>query len=551
MNLQRLRPLFNLLGEKSKAFYFVVGLISVTNSGFSLLFLAIVGLNVSGKPLPFFPDYDFQVYVGSLVFAMIINMLFERYLIRITDKVIYDKEMQLLRDINATSLESFEKLGQEKIINALVSLPRIGQFPRLFVQLLNSGIICFCCILYLTSASWVTSIITVIFIVLVITVYIMNNKQTMKEIRRIRKLQQQFFFFTNDVVRGFRELKMDYRKKQSVLESHIVPNRYDSIVYRSRVASKYANNQIISKYGGYVLLGIVIFGFRLLSPDEQNLVPIFVICIMYIIPPVVEIVGSLPVFNSIHDALERLSVVQEVVSDPESPNLPAKPCLDQLDTFQSLQFKNVIYWYGEQRQEAFKLGPINLTIHKGSVVVVVGGNGSGKSTFIDVITCLYKKKSGSILYNNIEIRDDLILPLRERIAILFRDGYSFQHNYSNINLLANEEYHYWLRLFQIEQIGEDFARDFSVVKRLSSGQRKRLAIILALLDDRDILILDEWEAEQQETFRNFFYLKILPIIRARKKTIIAITHDQHFADQADHTITFEFGRAVSSATQIA
>ena len=175
-----------LLGDKSKSFYEEDGITSIINSSFSLLFIAIVGLTVSGEPLPIFPGHEFKMYFISMVFAITTNKLFENYLIKITNKVIYDKEIQLLRSINATSLESYQKLGHEKIINALIALPQIGQFPRLFVQILNASIICLCGIGYLAAASTLIGLFTFLFISIAILIYAINNKYTMIEVRRFR-----------------------------------------------------------------------------------------------------------------------------------------------------------------------------------------------------------------------------------------------------------------------------------------------------------------------------------------------------------------------------
>jgi len=80
---------------------------------------------------------------------------------------------------------------------------------------------------------------------------------------------------------------------------------------------------------------------------------------------------------------------------------------------------------------------------------------------------------------------------------------------------------------------------------LSTGQRKRLALLVTLLEDRPIIVLDEWAAEQDPEFRQFFYEELLAELKSRNKTIIAISHDDKYFRCADRVIRLEFGRIVS------
>ncbi|MCG8463435.1 MAG: ATP-binding cassette domain-containing protein, partial [Xanthomonadales bacterium] len=75
------------------------------------------------------------------------------------------------------------------------------------------------------------------------------------------------------------------------------------------------------------------------------------------------------------------------------------------------------------------------------------------------------------------------------------------------------------------------------VHQWSQGQRKRLALIAALAEDRDLLLLDEWAAEQDPMFRRYFYETLIPQWRASGKTVIAVTHDDQYFHCADRVLT--------------
>ena len=78
--------------------------------------------------------------------------------------------------------------------------------------------------------------------------------------------------------------------------------------------------------------------------------------------------------------------------------------------------------------------------------------------------------------------------------------------------------------------------------RFSQGQRKRLALMLALLEKRDILLLDEWAADQDPLFRRFFYRELLPMFKKAGVTVFAISHDDQYFDLADRLVKMEAGQ---------
>ena len=100
-----------------------------------------------------------------------------------------------------------------------------------------------------------------------------------------------------------------------------------------------------------------------------------------------------------------------------------------------------------------------------------------------------------------------------------------------------------LRLMQIEQKTTWMDGRFQN-QDLSTGQRKRLALVISLLEDKSIYIFDEWAADQDPAFRRFFYETLLPEMKAKGKTIVAATHDDRYFHVADRTIKMEVGQFV-------
>ncbi len=99
------------------------------------------------------------------------------------------------------------------------------------------------------------------------------------------------------------------------------------------------------------------------------------------------------------------------------------------------------------------------------------------------------------------------------------------------------------RLIERMQLGGKvgFENDRFTTRDLSTGQRKRLAMIVGMLEDREVYIFDEWAADQDAHFREKFYSEILPDFKARGKTVLAVTHDDHYWHLCDRRIVLDLG----------
>jgi ABC-type siderophore export system fused ATPase/permease subunit len=215
--------------------------------------------------------------------------------------------------------------------------------------------------------------------------------------------------------------------------------------------------------------------------------------------------------------------------------------------FELLEFKNIGYTYfDQQKKQTFSLGPIDWQIKKGEVVFLTGGNGSGKSTFVNLLTGLYCPKEGQVLVNGKETSYPDYLNFKESISAIFTTNYLFSENYDDYELsCSNAELGKYIELVRMQNILRLNNGKSTFEDKLSKGQQKRLAMIYALMEERPILVLDEWAAEQDPAFRAYFYTCLLPDLKRMGKTIIAVTHDDNYFLSADRIIKFDCGRIVS------
>jgi putative ATP-binding cassette transporter len=212
--------------------------------------------------------------------------------------------------------------------------------------------------------------------------------------------------------------------------------------------------------------------------------------------------------------------------------------------YDELSFNNIYFSYNAQDeiQESFTVKDINFQVDKGEVVFIVGGNGSGKSTFINILTGLYKPLSGEILLNGKKIHN-AHANYKKLFSVIYTDNYIFSKNYDDYILKGNKEYLDLLKMMEMESIITN-DEDESVRRKFSKGQSKRMSLIFSLLEDRPILVLDEWAADQDPHFRKYFYETIIPKMKKQGKTIIAVTHDDKYFNYADRIIKFDSGQII-------
>jgi ABC-type siderophore export system fused ATPase/permease subunit len=260
--------------------------------------------------------------------------------------------------------------------------------------------------------------------------------------------------------------------------------------------------------------------------------------------PVSSIILFIPTITRLKIATERMEQLESEINIKITKPVELEGCDVKMD-FYNIRFEDLCYEYNlNEGQNIFALGPVNLTINKGEIIFITGGNGSGKSTFVKLLTGLYQPTSGKIYFNNEELsaRPGLY---SNQFAAIFTDSYLFLDNYNGFDLREDnpllEEYTQQMQLKSIlEKDSQGRIRTY-----LSKGQQKRLSMIYALLEQKDLLVLDEWAAEQDPLFRKYFYTEFLPLLRDMGKTIIAITHDDAYFSCADRIIKFNYGRIVS------
>ena len=215
----------------------------------------------------------------------------------------------------------------------------------------------------------------------------------------------------------------------------------------------------------------------------------------------------------------------------------------RFDAFKRIEVDGLRFRYRSKgTRPGFTVGPVSLQFGRGEIVFVVGHNGSGKSTFLKMLTGLYAAEEGSIRVDGKPITPNDLADYRALFGTIFVDHTLFERVYG---MAPEDEARAAALLEEMGIAGKTGIKNGRVTQRdLSTGQKKRLAMVLTRLRDRPIVVFDEWAADQDPGFRDYYYQELLPALRRAGKLVVVVTHDDQHFGLADRTIHFHGGHAV-------
>ncbi|QRF56210.1 cyclic peptide export ABC transporter [Variovorax paradoxus] len=342
---------------------------------------------------------------------------------------------------------------------------------------------------------------------------------------------------------GAKELRMHRARRSRVYEGQIA-RTVDAI----RDINRRAINIFVlaTSFGSalFFLLIAMILGWAAWRTTEPAVLSGFVLVLLFIKGPIDQIVGALPRVGRAKVAFGRIADLSARFATPE-PHLhldspPTSPPLRE-----AIEMRGVRYAFDTpEGSEAFVLGPVDLRIERGEIVFIVGDNGSGKTTLIKLLLGLYAPQQGEVVLDGEAVTPQTRDDYRQLFTTVFSDFYLFEDlvagGEGGRQTLPETALPYLQRLEIAHKVSvKDGA--FSTTD-LSTGQRKRLALVHAYLEGRPVLVFDEWAADQDPTFRHLFYTELLPELRAKGHLLVVISHDDRYFHIADRVITMKAGR---------
>jgi len=446
----------------------------------------------------------------------------------------------LVRKILAVPLRQLEELGTPKLMVALTEdILEITQatlsipiFAVNFAVLLGGAV-------YLAWLSLPVLLAMVAFAVVGAVSYRLMIRSGFGHLTAAREGQDRLFRHFRALTEGIKELKLHRVRRAAFLEEDVASAAAVCQKHNTAAELRFIIAQNWNQLLFLVVIGLILF----LLPRMENVSPQtltgYIIATLYLMGPLAGLLGSLSVFSRANVSLrkvEELGLALAKHSDEHpAPVAPAEP-------FESLELTGVTHhYYREREDDHFVLGPIDLTFRPGELVFLVGGNGSGKSSLAKVIAGLYPPAGGEIRLNGRVVDDRNRDDYRQCFSTVFSDYFLFDR-ITGAALTGNDErardYLGQLHLNHKVSIKDGV---FSTTQ-LSQGQRKRLALLCAYLEDRPFYLFDEWASDQDPLFKDVFYTKLLPELRSRNKAVLVITHDDRYFSGADRLIRLDYGK---------
>jgi putative pyoverdin transport system ATP-binding/permease protein len=487
---------------------------------------------------------------GLCVVALVSSVLSQVLLTRIGQEWALDFRMRLCRSILSAPLGELQRLGRHRLLATLTEDIEAITSTCLNVPALSINLaMVIGCLCYLGWLSWELLLMVLVFITVGITTFQLFQNRAIRSLRAARAGTDSLFNHFRALTEGIKELKMHRQRRHIFVEDQLYPTG-DQIrrdlnrgIYTYTVAEQLGNLLF------YVMIGLILFavpGVRETSPQAMMG---YTLGLLYLMTPLSTLMQALPALGEGIVALQKidalgLSLVDHLHED-EQPNgfaALSKPGILELSGISHR-------YYHERDDHSFVLGPLDLTLHPGELVFLIGGNGSGKTTLALLLVGLYVPEQGHIRLNGELITDANREAYRQQFTAVFADPYLFE------SLLGYEEVDIEQRArevlvqLQLEHKVRIEKSRFSTLD-LSQGQCKRMVLLSAYLDNRPFCVFDEWAADQDPIFKKVFYTKLLPDLKRQGKAVVVITHDDQYFDLADRCIKLVDGQLIDHARDI-
>ncbi|MBR9970326.1 cyclic peptide export ABC transporter [Magnetospirillum sulfuroxidans] len=373
--------------------------------------------------------------------------------------------------------------------------------------------------------------------------YVAINRRFRVTLNILGQRQNRMLDAIDSVILGAKELRLHSARGAAVEKAYRRLSRAcESLLVAS--GEHWAEMILLTSFVTYLMLGVVAFAFPHFITGQSLIVFQLVPVLLFCIGPLAKIVAQSPMFLRADVGLEGILHVQRQLAAAGSiAPAEARALAEAYTDFRTIAYDGITFTHqAETPEDSFTAGPLTLTLTRGELIFIVGGNGSGKSTAMKLMCGLYPAKQGVIRVDGDVVAGRAIAGLRELFSAIFVDFHLFDRLYG----LENADPLTVNRL--IDEMGlagkVRFENGRFTRLHLSTGQRKRLALIAALLEDRPIYLFDEWSAEQDIHFRKTFYETILPSLRKKGKLVIAVTHDERYWHLADRVVKLDLGSIV-------
>ena len=449
-----------------------------------------------------------------------------------------------LRDID---LQALDAMNRERLIGTLShDCFVISEASESIVIGASSAVMLLFSAFYVATLSMFAFIMLCVLVCAAIIYYRRSQRSSRTILDAASESERRLFDSIRHLVYGFREIKIAPEKGDDLLDNYILGYGARARELRIQSQRQFLKGLASSQTFFYMLLAAIIFILPQYQVDRLVIEKITYI-IQFIAGPMEVFVRALPEAIKANAAAEHIWSVEAWLDSADRDAQPTSLLADP--EFHSIGLRELTFEHGgAEAGQGFRVGPIDLSLRPGEIVFIAGGNGSGKSTLLLLLLALYRPLGGQLVWNGAAVRPHNAARYRQLFSVVFADFHLFDRLYG-LRDTDPGRVDDLLRRFGLDRKVKFVDGAFSTLD-LSTGQRKRLAMIGALLENKPIMVFDEWAADQDVTSRDYYYTKLLPELKAQGKTIVAVTHDDRYYGVADRVIYMEQGSIRSQEARV-
>ncbi|HKX54163.1 MAG TPA: cyclic peptide export ABC transporter [Nitrosospira sp.] len=441
------------------------------------------------------------------------------------------------RKVLAADYRNLETVGTARIQSALAEhCTHVAEFFVSFPVILMNAVIVAGCLLYMAWLSWQVFLLAILVVGLGSVGYHLAHLRAIRHLNIASEEQDKLFSYFRSLTDGAKELRLNNRKRKAFYEEVLAGSIETVRRERTFGMSVFVASGGWAQFLLYVFIGMVLFALVSDGPDRTLVMTGYALVFVYMVGPLEALLLSIPRANLAKVSAERIEEITRAMTTLEIETGNSSP-----PVLQSIALQGVLHrYYHEQSDELFTLGPIDLDFRPGEITFLVGGNGSGKTTLAKLLVGLYPPEEGQIVFNGKVVDETNRDRYRQLFSTVFSDFHLFDRLLETSRVDLDNEGNQLLAKLHLQNKVKVQNGAFTTLA-LSQGQRKRLALVVAYLENRPFFIFDEWAADQDPVFKEVFYRELLPELRAMGKAVLVISHDDRYFHLADRLIRMESG----------
>jgi putative pyoverdin transport system ATP-binding/permease protein len=444
------------------------------------------------------------------------------------EAVIHRLRVRLMNHIRHSELLAVDRIGRSRIIAAITGDTAVlTQASNTLCYSVQAPILIVFVAVYVAYLSISAFAVSAAIVALAGIIFHFRSRRLAEQRATAVEQERRLFDRLADFLDGFREVRLHAGRSDDLFDDAVEVSRAAANI---KIRAQAETFKLIASAQSYMYLCLAAVVFVVPTFSETlsgGAITKTTTALLFVIGACFGLVQSIPILLNANSAADRLAKLEAdfhatISTDTAPAKVPKR--------FDKIEMRNVVFRYTDDSSDTtFKIGPLDFTLRSGELVFVTGGNGSGKSTFLMLLAGLYPPDAGEITLDDVRVDDSTRDEYRALISGIFFDYHLFRRLYG-IHDPDPAEVDRLLRLFRLESKTGLSDGEFRTVD-LSGGQRRRLALVVSLLEKRPIMLLDEWTAEQDPEFRRKFYEELLPTIMQAGATVVVITHDDRYLDE--------------------